>query len=507
MNLPRLLRELPMPRARASVPARLLSAVVRSWYLVAACILAALVVGLAYRAVQSPSYEATASIYFAQSNVAAQALGNTSTGSQDPDRRAATNTDLLELPAVADRAARYLGGKFTQNQVLAAYTVDAAGQSDVVRVHAVADDPRSAAAIANAVVRAAVQERASVARQDAVEANNIVTERIQRLSKAEREGDVGAQLTARQVQLRLLISAPAGDAKVVEEARVPGSSTTPGFVKTGLLAAILGGVIGTGLALMRDRVDPRVLTEGDLLEVWDLPVLATLPHDDVLAAGRQLTAASASLAPLAIARESLRLVAFDDPPRVVGVVSGTAGEGKTTVAWGLAATAAAEGARVLLVEADLRMPSLVGSRGVAASPGLGAVLSGRGSVEEAIRPSGLDGLAFDVLPAGGAGVSPLTLLRGPHVAAAFAAFRESYDFVVVDLPPVTLVPDPLVLAEHIDGFLFVTRLGVAKPEAVRRSRQLLDELSVPIYGAILNDRAGRPDPGYGYSTAPAEGMA
>jgi capsular exopolysaccharide synthesis family protein len=179
--------------------------------------------------------------------------------------------------------------------------------------------------------------------------------------------------------------------------------------------------------------------------------------------------------------------------RVLAVSSPAAGDGKTTTAINLAATLAqSPGARVLLVDADLRRPSVAASLGLeAAGPGLaGAIVDARLDVGEVVCPTAF---GFSVLPAGSLTGNPYSLLESPRMARLLEELRAAYDFVVVDTPPLLLVPDCRLIAQWVDGFVIV----VAADRTPRRLlAQALDMMDPAKLAGIVFNGDDRPLCGY-----------
>jgi len=155
---------------------------------------------------------------------------------------------------------------------------------------------------------------------------------------------------------------------------------------------------------------------------------------------------------------------------VIGIVSAVSGEGKTTVALGLAtALARATGQRVLLVEADLRKPAIEKYLGLARAPGVSEWLSG--SNAGPVRM--LAGWPVGVLPAGTARLETMDALGSERMAALLATARDAFTYVIVDCPPLTPVADAVALQEFLDGLLMVVRARHAPREALARAAERL----------------------------------
>jgi capsular exopolysaccharide synthesis family protein len=347
------------------------------------------------------------------------------------------------------------------------------------------------------------------------------------LARLSRETEVLAGLHG-QMQARLK------DAQVAEAVNDPGVQVVdPAFAErsdggTPLVAgvlAILGMLLGVGIAFAREYADVSVHTRDDLQAATGFPVLgwvprmgATLsPRKKVLRgmrrmlrpgraadshAGRALvpTAGIASLmpalpagAPTATAdsyewlyRNLLFLKPGEDV-RAVLVTSPLPGDGKTTTAAGLASTLAQRGLRVLLIDADLRRgaPAPQGGGG---TPGLSDLLAGTVPLADVVQLVNVgEGRQLHYIPAGHLPPDPVQLLGSPRIQVLMEWLREKYFIVVLDSPPLNLFADAAVLASCADATLLVSRAGVTPFEAVVHAAEQCRRARMPTVGTVLND--------------------
>lgn len=192
---------------------------------------------------------------------------------------------------------------------------------------------------------------------------------------------------------------------------------------------------------------------------------------------------------LLIAR--IQLINDERAARCIGMLSATGGEGKTTLSIGLAATLAAEpDRRVLLMEADLRKPAIETHLGLPRSAGVAEWLRGLPGPLPLrwVTPPG-----FALVSAGRIGLDRPELLGSNRMAALVDAARRSFDFVIIDCPPVTAVADAVILQDLVDGFLFVVRARHSPRETVLRAASRLR--ADRIIGTVFNDEREVP-PGY-----------
>lgn len=207
-------------------------------------------------------------------------------------------------------------------------------------------------------------------------------------------------------------------------------------------------------------------------------------------------------------RANLRYFNVDHPVATVLVTSAAPGDGKTTVAWNLAATAA-EGGRALLIEADLRKPSIAEGLGLLGAPGLSTVLAGQAEVEDVVQEISLRdqqngrGLhTLRVLLAGPLPPNPSDLLESDRMRDLIATAERNYDLIVVDTPPTSLVSDAIPLMKQIGGVIVVGRIGKTTRDAASRLRSQLQNLDAPVLGIVVNAlRSDSESYGYGYTYA------
>jgi capsular exopolysaccharide synthesis family protein len=184
-------------------------------------------------------------------------------------------------------------------------------------------------------------------------------------------------------------------------------------------------------------------------------------------------------------RATLAHIAGRDKNRVFLITSAIPGEGKTFTSTNFAATLAQQDLRTLLIDADLRKPSvskLLFDENL--KPGLSEVLLGQCSASEAIVPTGIENLSF--MPAGGIAPNPSELLAQGKLAEVIKSLKEHYDRIVIDSSPVLAVRDPLLLAPLVDACCLIVRAGHSPSKASTTAVRLLSEAGVPAKGVVLN---------------------
>jgi succinoglycan biosynthesis transport protein ExoP len=279
-------------------------------------------------------------------------------------------------------------------------------------------------------------------------------------------------------------------------ATLPGAPVRPRTVMNMLVASMLGLVFGIGAACLREMTDGRVQTADEAERLLGLPILGRVP---IFAPGTPRLISPQGESPAKESYRRLRAgIAFasqSESVRSLLVTSATAGEGKSTTAANLAMAAALQGRRVILVDADLRDPSLDPLFGVSHQPGLSEVLCGSISTSEALQPTGVPELML--LPAGSPVSNVAELLAGPRMTELIQELSAQADLVILDTPPCLPVADAEVLGNQVDATVLVVGLGRTDKQAVRMARELLDQAHVRLVGAVLN-RMKPGDHGYYY---------
>ena len=166
--------------------------------------------------------------------------------------------------------------------------------------------------------------------------------------------------------------------------------------------------------------------------------------------------------------------------KCIGITSPTPGDGKSTTAANLAISLGQIGKKVLLVDGDMRLPTVASSFRISGIPGLSDFLVGQAKVEEVVRP--LENLPLSILPAGNIPPDPTGLLEARQLEHLFNAFRQIYDYVVVDLPPVTSVPDAQILSRFLDGYLLAVRQKRTKHRDVKTMLKQLHLANAKVLG-------------------------
>ncbi len=292
--------------------------------------------------------------------------------------------------------------------------------------------------------------------------------------------------------------------RIVDVARIPTSPAGPNIPKNLGFALALGLSTGIGLAFLLEGMDNTVRTPEQAQTVSALPSLGMIPlgsrRSKELGGSRKLSLASSKEAVELVTqarprsqmaesyralRTSLLLTFVGGPPKVILITSALPEEGKTTTSVNSAIVLAQKDTRVLLIDADLRRPSIHKTLGMGPKIGLSNVLTGNVALEQAIIPSTILPNLF-ILPAGTPPPNPAELLASTKMKSVLEELRKHYDHIVIDTPPTLSVTDAVVMSTSADAVVLVIRSGQTTKPALRRARDILMQVNARVCGVLLN---------------------
>jgi succinoglycan biosynthesis transport protein ExoP len=292
--------------------------------------------------------------------------------------------------------------------------------------------------------------------------------------------------------------------RVLDKATPPSGPIEPNIPRNLMFAAVLGLASGIGLAFLQEGMDKTVRTTEQAQMISGLPSLGMIPLGSksaregpnakrlVIASSKEAVELVTQVRPQSQMAESYRalrtsllLSNLGAPPKIIMVTSALPQEGKTTTSMNCAVVLAQKSVRVLLIDADLRRPSVHKNLGMGPHSGLSNVLTGSTTLEQAItRTSILPNL--DVLTAGTPPPNPAELLASTNMKDLLDKLREQYDHIVIDTPPSLSVTDSVVLSPRADAVVLVIRSGQTTKTALRRSRDILMQVNAKVVGVLLN---------------------
>ena len=313
-------------------------------------------------------------------------------------------------------------------------------------------------------------------------------------------------LTEKYEESRIAEAGKSAAVQIIDPAKPSAKPISPNKKLNILLGMLFGLAIGVGIAFFLEFLDDTVKT-GDDLERIGLTVLGTIPlvyTDQIIRRlkkeGRQFTDADlhrveakmitrfSPKSPVSEAYRSLRtniqFADIDHPKRVLMITSTMSKEGKSTTAVNLAITLTQTGSRVLLVDSDLRRPTLHNFFAMDKTYGLTNVIIGSLPFEDVIKHTEVEKL--DVITAGDIPPNPAELVASDSMRRFIELARSRYDYVLLDSPPVVAVTDAAVLATRVDGTLLVVGSGTVNKREVVRAIGLLKNVRSPVLGLVLN---------------------
>jgi succinoglycan biosynthesis transport protein ExoP len=481
----------------------------RRLLLIALCVVVVTGAAFGFSKHQTKKYTATASLAFS-TNPLSQQIAGLSSGSNSNSVLAqqADDVELVKLGDMAAKTASLLGHGLTEQKVSESVSVAGQKESEVIVVSATAASPALAAEIANTYTGQFVKVQQKSNHQYYESALALVHKQLAALSPQQRFGSDGVELQYRAQSLGLLAELQYGNVQIAQEAAVPTSPSSPRTKRNTVIGGILGLLVGLGLAFLLESLDRRIKGPEDLEAIYRLPMLGTVPESTALLRfargkeGKRVALPPTEAEAFSLIRAHLRFFNIDRDLRTVVIASAAPGDGKTMIARHLAEASARVGSRVLLLEVDLRQPTLAQQLDIHAGPGLAEVLIGTLPIGEATQPvvleaapgEGAKGRTLDVLTAGTVlPPNPGELLESRAMDAVLERATSAYDLVVIDTPPLTAVSDAFPLLTKVDGVVIVGRVGFSRRDVAEGLHQILASSGAPLLGVIANgSKSGSP---------------
>ncbi len=313
--------------------------------------------------------------------------------------------------------------------------------------------------------------------------------------------------------------------EVVDEPIVPEDPSSPSVAKNTILGFLIGLILSIGYVVLKLLFDVTIRSEEGVTQITNHPILAAVPNMDAPSKGKYYASDrknKKTRRPAVVtdsnqnllgedmgfaASEAYKLLrtklqfSFTDGKRshVIGLSSAMAGEGKSLTAVNLAYSLSQLNKRVILVDCDMRRPTLAEKLNIRKKPGLSSCLTGQIQLQELIQNCGIRGAeeSFHVIAAGQNPPNPIELLSSGRMEQVIEALKANYDYVVLDLPPVGEVSDALAVAGLLDGVLIVVRQDYCSSPALSNCIGQFEFIQSKILGIVYNC-ASENHGGYGY---------
>ena len=507
----------------------------RRWLVLACIVLAG---GAAFGAskLQTPVYEAKASLLVQQK--ATEELFNPSTGGVDSatqDRNVKTEIKVLESQPIEDVVTSEVGGKVPRVH---------GGQesgTNILTAAVSSTDKELARRAANAYAVAYIDFRRTQAVNDVLAASKQVDAKVQEIQvqlddldrriadltsqdatrlardpkglsnaeltalRSQRVAVDGLRLTFKQKldQLQVDSAQKTGGAQLVEQAALPDEPTSPKPLRNSGLGLLLGLLLGMGLVFLLDQLDDDLKSKEDVEAAsGGLPVLGLIPEvehwkDRTIALVSDATKEErlASEAYRAL-RTSVLFLGLDRQMRSIQVTSPLQGEGKSTTAANLAVTLSQAGTRVIAMCCDLRRPRLHEFFGLSNEKGFTSVLLGTDPLKDVVQEvPGIPNLRL--VASGPVPTNPSELLLSERAANIITVLQTHCDLLLIDCPPVLPVTDAVAMSQRVQGTIVVVSAGETSRRELRRTVEVLRQVKAPLLGSVVNG-ISRGDGGYGY---------
>jgi succinoglycan biosynthesis transport protein ExoP len=513
---------------RPSAAEALKAAIRRSLPLTLALVLLGALAVTAIRQYQGPRYQASARIVQSTSDLGQSVLG-VQTPYTDPQRVIDTATTLAGSPELYDRVVAEGDVDKTAKALRQATKITGGADTDVFTFTVVADTPDEAITLVNKVAAEYVQWRGEISGQAIRQAIDQIQAQLDAPAGTldAVTGTERAELTSQLNRLKVLDTLNSGGATIVERAETA-VKTSPRPIRDALFGAALGLVIALLLAGVREAFNTRIRSEADVEDALGRPVLASIQslpkRTAIVTAGRHESRWGDTYALLAA---NIMQIRGDADRTILAVTSAIASEGKTTTATNLAVAMAQRGQKVILVDFDLRKPSVGRVFKIpAGSPGVVQVIDGKVDLSEARwsiplnggpgqpvaarNGRGPDGLmetngngsdqgegSLQVIAAGG-NERGARIARSAEVIELLDELAAEADVVVLDTPPALATVEMAELSRMIDLAITVVRYGkVTRRSLIALNRQA-DTWQTDLVGAVITDAPPEEDDYYYY---------
>lgn len=448
---------------------RLFSAVMqRAWAVALVALLCAVIAFLGTYLLITPTYEASTKLYVNNSND--NSSGSISSGDLTTSRNLVDSyIVILETEDTYRAVITYAGVDRTPSELKKMVTASAVNSTEIFKITVTSPDPEEALLIADAITHVLP---------------DMIADTIDGTS-----------------------------ARVVESATLPTSPSSPSYPKNIILGFMIGFVLMVAYIIIREIMDTTIREEEDIQQTCKYPILASIP--DMQASGKgggyykygyyaksskhnkanekqvELIGSGISFAAFEaykLLRTKLQFSFADNGSHVIGVSSSLSGEGKSLSSVNVAHTLSELGKKVVLIDCDMRRPTLAEKLKINKVPGFSSYLTGQADLLSLIQPSGINGdeTDFHVISAGQNPPNPNELLSSANMHAAMDILRQNYDYILLDLPPVGEVSDAMTVSNVTDGILLVVRENYCNRQVLADTVHQFEYINAKLLGIVFN---------------------
>ena len=442
----------------------------KNWIIILICTLAGVAGGAGVSLLMTPKYEATAELYVSVRSSDGGQAQELNQGTTFARQAVQSYTTVVDKEIVTTRVIEELGLDVTPGQLAEQITATNELNTVVIGISVTNEDPALAANIANSV------------------ATNFIDVIVNELEKPD-----GASPSLVKIE-------------PVQSAQIPATPIAPRVPLNVVLGALVGLALGIGIAVLRQLVDSKVRSTHDIAQITDRPVIGTIAFD-ADAGRRPLIVHEEPKNPKAESyralRTNLRFMDIENTRHSFVVTSSLPSEGKSTTSANIAIALAEQGAKVVLVDGDLRKPKVATTMGVDGSVGLTDLLSGRAEPKDVLQRWGRGRLY--VLPAGRIPPNPSELLGSHTMQQVHDQLLAEHDYVIIDAPPLLLVTDGAVLSELAHGTLLVVASGQTPRSALAGAVAQLEGIGSEVSGIVVTKVPTKGPDSYAYGSYGAYG--
>jgi len=494
--------------------ARFLATLRERWWVILLSVI--VIAGLAFvvSLLLEPRYSATAQVRYEARGAAAVDKALESATTAGLPENISGDALTLQTSAFAERVSQVMEGTIDANALRSAVTTTSDDQVKVIYIQATSSEADLVARIANNFAEEFVRTRQEEIQGLLQSALRFVQGRIRTLTDDEEASQLGLELKQQRDTLNMLLSSEVADYELLERATTPSSAYYPKPLLNLLWGAIGGFVLGLLLTLAIASLDRRIKDQATLERVMDLPILGAMPAPSRQRGSKPSKGSAtvgfergneAVLESMRMLRSNLKVLGFGDTLRSVLITSTVGDEGKSTLAVNLTLSMAVAGDRVILVDADLRNPTIDRYLDLPSREGLGDALTDSSvSWSERIQAVDLDPFVdprlisakkttddvspvskFLCMASGALPTNPTEILESPAMAGLLAELQGISDYVIVDGPPMLLAPDSLVLAQSADAVILASTLGRETAAEAKQVKQLLARAEIQALGLVI----------------------